>query len=334
MHEQKSSATSGEAPDRKVARLDADRLSCIDPEQLAAYLDGGLRRAEIQRVEAHLEDCDDCRAVLAGTVRVVGDLEEIEEGAQVAVRRRWWTAAGLAGVAATLSFVLFGPAQLFYRLVPASGVGALASAVGAQRPTEGRLAGGFRHGPLVVPRSSGEERGDASPEVVIAVARIEQALARNRDARTLNAFGAAQLVLGRVERAVAVLEESRSLSPDDWEAWVDLSAAYLEAARRVPAEQASLEESKAVQAATRATQLAPHASEAWFNLALAQQRHGEEEAALRSWREYLGLERDPGWKEEGRRQLAALEGRGAASVEPYGMPIASSPCEILRPCPS
>jgi Flp pilus assembly protein TadD len=142
---------------------------------------------------------------------------------------------------------------------------------------------------------------------VIAAARIEQDLARRRSVRTLAAFGAAQLVLGHAEVAVSALEEARQLSPDDAETWIDLSAAYLERAHLVSSDEAASEELKAIQAATRATELAPGAPEAWFNLALAQHGRGQIRAAIRTWGQYLKVETDPGWIDEGQRQLAALE---------------------------
>src|SRR5262245_46482553 len=42
--------------------------ACPDPEQLAAYVDGGLPPDERTVVERHLVECADCRDILTGAV--------------------------------------------------------------------------------------------------------------------------------------------------------------------------------------------------------------------------------------------------------------------------
>jgi tetratricopeptide (TPR) repeat protein len=139
---------------------------------------------------------------------------------------------------------------------------------------------------------------------VIAAARIEEALATKRDGPGLVAFGAAELVLGRVEAAIAVLEEARALTPEDAALWINLSAAYLEKSRRVAPVESQTSLSTAVEAASRAARLAPGAPEAWFNLATLEAASGKPSAE--TWRRFLAVERDPAWAEEGRRQLGAI----------------------------
>jgi hypothetical protein len=46
----------------------------LEPHALAAYLDDELAQAERAQVEAHLAECDACRAEAAAVVRVVSDL--------------------------------------------------------------------------------------------------------------------------------------------------------------------------------------------------------------------------------------------------------------------
>lgn len=53
---------------------------CLPPEDIAALVDGRLSGAEHARVVAHIADCADCYAVLAGTV----DFLDHEEGARSA----------------------------------------------------------------------------------------------------------------------------------------------------------------------------------------------------------------------------------------------------------
>lgn len=47
--------------------------SCLDPETLAAWVGGGLRRLEADRAEAHVADCARCQAVLAAMARTEVD---------------------------------------------------------------------------------------------------------------------------------------------------------------------------------------------------------------------------------------------------------------------
>src|SRR5262245_17961319 len=42
--------------------------ACPDPEQLAAYVDGGLPPDERTVVESHLSECADCRDIVGGAV--------------------------------------------------------------------------------------------------------------------------------------------------------------------------------------------------------------------------------------------------------------------------
>jgi predicted anti-sigma-YlaC factor YlaD len=40
------------------------RTGCLEPEELAAYIDERLNDADAARVEQHLAACDDCRSLL------------------------------------------------------------------------------------------------------------------------------------------------------------------------------------------------------------------------------------------------------------------------------
>jgi hypothetical protein len=47
----------------------------LTPEQLAAYVDGGLPQAERDGVEQHMAECRECLAQLAGVVRTISALK-------------------------------------------------------------------------------------------------------------------------------------------------------------------------------------------------------------------------------------------------------------------
>jgi tetratricopeptide (TPR) repeat protein len=283
------------------------RPQCLEPEVVAAYVDGRLEPALLRVVEAHLAGCSDCREWSVETADCAGDLEAL--GRRAPAQRRWYLSprVGLAAAAAVASLV---SVRLLLREQPrtALDVGQLVQAVGPRRPIEARLSGGFQHGPRTGQTRSGPGMTDAPPEVVIAAARIEQALARERDGQSLIAFGAAELLLGRVDASVAALDEAQALTPGDPAVWINLSAAYLEKSRRVASMESHAYLSKATEAAERATRIAPGAPEPWFNLATVEAASGKPSAE--TWRQFLRVERDPAWAAEGRRQLDAITAAG------------------------
>jgi anti-sigma factor RsiW len=63
-------------------------MSCQELVELVTdYLEGALEESERARFEAHLEECDGCRAYLAQmrtTVRLVRDAARLEEQPEIA----------------------------------------------------------------------------------------------------------------------------------------------------------------------------------------------------------------------------------------------------------
>jgi hypothetical protein len=67
-------------------------------EELAAYIDGKLGKAESRRIERHLATCEDCYAVFAGTVQFQLESEQEPEVGKVVpgpskegMRNPWWS---------------------------------------------------------------------------------------------------------------------------------------------------------------------------------------------------------------------------------------------------
>jgi tetratricopeptide (TPR) repeat protein len=124
---------------------------------------------------------------------------------------------------------------------------------------------------------------------------------------TLHAWGVAQLLLGgsSVDAAVATLEAAASLRPDA-SVYSDLSAAYLESARRnrdTPRLEAGL------RAAEAALRLEPKAAEAAFNHALILEELGEWERAEGAWQALSREDRGDGWGAEVTRRLDLVRRR-------------------------
>jgi hypothetical protein len=88
---------------------------CPTDEELAAFLDGTLTKAERARVIAHLADCESCYEIFAGSVHFLHDSPPVEAGGQVLPFvskregggggiRRWLPAAAAAVVVAGLGY--------------------------------------------------------------------------------------------------------------------------------------------------------------------------------------------------------------------------------------
>src|SRR6185295_6919351 len=130
-------------------------------EELAAYIDGALGKAESKRMEAHLAACEDCYAVYIGAVKF--QLESEPAPATVAhnvvpfpsreqVRDLWRWAAAAAGL-----LIVVGGGGGYYLAGPLPAL--LTSEVTAPLQGKASLTGGLWLGPTF--RGSGDEGGEA-----------------------------------------------------------------------------------------------------------------------------------------------------------------------------
>lgn len=219
-------------------------------------------------------------------------------------RRLQLAGGGLLALAATALFVIaLDPAWL--RALRGGAAGSpelreLVSAVGGNRLVEPRLSGGFAWGPPPIVLRSGNAEGSLPPEVRIAIARIEKAADADPTAAHLHALGAAQLLDGELDAAIATLRRAADARPEQARAWNDLAAAYLTRAGRRPVEGDVF---NAIAAAERATTADASLAEAWFNLALARDAAGQTPQAQEAWRRAAALEPpSSGWHDEAVRR--------------------------------
>jgi CHAT domain-containing protein/tetratricopeptide (TPR) repeat protein len=182
----------------------------------------------------------------------------------------------------------------------------LVAAVGTERTIEPRLTGGFAYGPLVERSAtrSGERGEDRlSPDLRIAALTLEKRLQGHREPSALAAYAAGQLVTGQTDRAVSAFEEAARLVPKNARFQNDLSAAYLV---RFKQKQDLEDVSKAVAAATAATEMDPSFTEARFNLAIALESLSLRNEARKAWEAYLKIDSKSPWAQEAKRHLDAL----------------------------
>jgi tetratricopeptide (TPR) repeat protein len=286
----------------------------LTPETLAEYLDAVPNpRLPRDRVELHLAECEDCYELFSESVKLTHTLASTAPLAGEKVGRRFSAMRGrrvavmgsLLATAAAVWLVVSPPAAIVRWWDPAARpeLREIVRAVGSRRAVEGRLSGGFAWGP--VPSATRGVAGTAdTPEMQIAAARLAQAAASRRDARTLAALGVARLASGDLDQSIAHLEEAVALDQRSAYAWSDLSAAYLARATR-PGSAADVP--RALEAAERALAADPKVVEAQFNKALALERLGRASLAADAWRAYLRLDSASPWASEARTRLADLE---------------------------
>ena len=292
--------------------MKATLTECPDPEVLAAYLAGRLPETDRTAVTEHLADCADCYAVFIASAREYRGWRWAwaEWIWHAVVEASGWSKAVVVTAAlgtATASLTVFLRPQLVTQLWPGrSELTELVAAVGTERTIEPRLTGGFAYGPLVersVTRS-GERGGDRlSPDLRIAALTLEKRLQGHREPSTLAAYAAGQLVTGQTDRAVSAFEEAARRVPKNARFQNDLSAAYLV---RFKQKQDLEDVSKAVAAATAATEIDPSFTEARFNLAIALESLSLRNEARKAWEAYLKIDSKSPWAQEAKRHLDAL----------------------------
>ena len=277
----------------------AAQPGCPDAESLAAYADGKLSSLHAQVVERHLTHCDICFEALSGTLGV----ERTRHRSRF--RRRLLAVAGsTTGVAAAVWLAVILPGRSMPSPAGRPELAELVAAVGTTRVIEPRMTGGFKYGAVKAPVRSGESVLDASsPDVRIAVARIEQKTETSRRPQDIAALGVAYLSVASVDRAVAALEESTDLPTPDPNGLSDLAAAYLVKGTE---QKQSQDVAKALSAAERAVKGDPALAEASFNRALALERLFLTNQARQAWEDYLRLDGSSAWADEARRHLESI----------------------------
>ncbi len=191
---------------------------------------------------------------------------------------------------------------------PAAGVSparaALAAEIGAVRPVEGRLAGGFAYAPY--PTSVPPDPGlgnEALAEALGALGAAAFEPGGGRDARAVADAGVRNLLDGKWDAAVTLLEQARKLAPRD--AWIasDLAATYQARGRQLAR---AYDLFQALDTAGEAVRLDPSLLEARFNRALALTDLHLPWDAEEAWRDYLRGDPSSGWAAEARGHLRTL----------------------------
>lgn len=262
---------------------------CPDPETLAAFVEGKLKRSEMPALLAHLEQCREC-------MRALQSVNDVQPAA--AHHRR----AFLAAAAVVVIVLLAVPALRYARRDPMERLAALVPA--GNRTVEPRLAGGFAWAPYRGPARLEQEPVDSSRMKLIGMAGdlVEKA-DRAKSPETEHDAGVGLLLIEKPLDSVTRLRQAAASAPDEPGNWIDLSAALYAAALQLnrPALYP-----QALDAADRALHLNPDVREALFNRALIIERLGLTEQARAAWQHYLQTDPSSSWASEARQHLAKL----------------------------
>jgi tetratricopeptide (TPR) repeat protein len=246
---------------------------CAHLARTTAYFDGALPPAEHTDTLAHLETCAECQAVLrdAATFDAI-----LSQAPRRAIGRR--TALALAGVAIATAATVAVWLAIGGRQPPT-----VAIALPSQRALEVRFTGAA----LGAYRPYDPPRGDR-PHEAIPLATLAE-LERRGDLHDLVAALAATGDLARARDLAGTLPDDAASESD--RAGLALATGDLDAARAH---------------ARHATERDPTLTAGWWNLALAERARGDLDTSRDAFAR-VAERAEPGWSDEARRQIAALD---------------------------
>lgn len=266
--------------------------ACPDPDTLAAFAEGNLKRRELPPILEHLSGCVRCMAALEA---INEDLGGEQKSAAPAIRR-WWVLAAAAAVAVVVMVPV--TREMLSRRSPIHQL--IAVAPRTSRRVEPRLAGGFPWAAYAGTDRAVARTIDAQQMKLAGVAGdLVTRADRDGGIDARHAAGVAMVLLQNPADAVARLEGVAATSRDP-NVWSDLAAARYATASQLG--RASLYP-RALAAADTALRIDPSLPEARFNRALILERLGLPEEAKRAWQRYLETDPSSPWADEARARL-------------------------------
>lgn len=310
----------------------------LDPETLAAYIDGLLPPEERARVDAEIAADPETYEWVVNSIGAVDDpaiatpAEPVREPAPVpaltpepvpdpaphkrnGVERKMLPFHRRRGVQGLLGTFLAAAAALvmvvrtqpvWWQEVWGPAVdprfAKLVEAVGEERYIEARLTGGFKYGPLRQVMRGPGDLSNQNLQLLAAAGELQKAAEQEPSVVNLHALGIAYLLAGDVRAGIEALERAESAGSPSAALLSDLSAAYL---LRADLSARPEDLPRALDAAERALVLAPASPESLFNRALALQKLALADASS-AWRVYLEVDGRSPWAEEAKRHLEAV----------------------------
>ena len=286
--------------------------SCVDDEELAAYVDGKLSRAQAAQVEEHLASCSDCYELLAEVLHSGAELRLTEDqgntGGEPEPHQRpepevvrmppppprfrlskpVYVYAGALLAAAAAIFLFVGDRR--------SPLATIAETVGTDRLTVARPTGGFEYGPISMPTRGASSADAVHLRLRAEIQRLREQPSPSPDER--HALGVAQMLVGDAAESIATLTALRTERPDVAEYEADLGAAYMTRLQQTGERE---DADRALSALDRAIAIKPTLTEAYYNKALVLDALGRAQDAATTWAHYLVLDSGSPWSEDARR---------------------------------
>lgn len=267
-----------------------------DDETLALFVEGGLERAAVDGVLAHLGDCGECLR------RIQGANEERQAASSAAPgpHRVAWRPLAIAAaiVVAFLGIVTVvrqprAPGSATERLV--------ALAPRDARTVEPRLAGGFAWAPYRGPMRASEETKNY--RLFGAAGELVEESKSDQSPAAQHSAGTALVLIARPDEAVARLRAAAQKQPADAALRNDLGAAEYAAALKLNQPSRFVD---ALAAFDEVLAADPRNAEASFNRALTLERLGLHIEARQAWQQYLRVDAVSPWAAEARERLQRL----------------------------
>jgi CHAT domain-containing protein/tetratricopeptide (TPR) repeat protein len=170
----------------------------------------------------------------------------------------------------------------------------LASTLGPFRLTEGRIDGQTDYAPYRTPLPR-EQR--------LSLPKLQHALETPHTTREVRDHAFLNLLAGRLDPAIAELEDAIQKAPNEPTLLSDLSALYMERARQ---EDRAVDFVSALEMADRAFARAPQMPEVIFNRALALEHVHLSREAQTLWNTYMTVDGSPGSEKEAMGHLTSL----------------------------
>ena len=233
---------------------------------------------------------------------------------------RFWPLYAVAAVV----LIILSTWGVLYRSPTHSTQLLLADAYSEHRTLELRIPGA-KQAPVRLERGAGLSNLDKPRSLLRAESIIAEHLRKNpNDVEFLDAKARADLIDGNFDSAIKTLQRAMETQPISPVLMTDLATAYF---ARAEATGQAIDYGRAIDNLGKVLAASPHDSLALFNRAIAEERMFLYDDAVADWEQFLKVEMDPAWREEGRQRLEELshriEERKRSTLMPSHDPLAA-----------
>jgi len=197
-------------------------------------------------------------------------------------------------------------AGLIWRLRAGSPDALIRQAYAQQRTIEMRIPGAG-YGPIQVERANSKSTLSSPGDLLEAEVAIKRGLEKApEDPDLLRMKAEADLLTWNYQPAIETLNHATHIRPASFALLVDLATAYFE---RAEASSSPADYEAGLEYLAEAIRLEPSNPAALFNRAILYERLYFYDRAIADWEEFLKLEQDPRWRDEGQRRLKEIRSR-------------------------